>query len=93
MKAWEERYLPKSHLGLFFLVFGDGKETKENIAIFWFIWPLNHVYYDYFILLRHQAMLAPDYDEIVLGDKCENTDPSTFKQHLKFNFIPSKTRK
>ena len=38
-------------------------------------------------------MLAPDFDEIVLGDNCENTDPSTFKQHLKFNFIPSKTRK
>ena len=38
-------------------------------------------------------MLAPDFDEIVLGDNCENTDVSTFKQHLKFNFIPSKTRK
>ena len=38
-------------------------------------------------------MLAPDFDEIVLGDNCENTDDSTFEQHLKFNFIPSKTRK
>lgn len=55
--------------------------------------PLKHVYYDYFTLLRHQAMLALDFDEIVLGDNCENTDASTLKQHLKFNFIPSKTRK
>ena len=31
---------PKSHLGWFFLVFGEGKATKENISIFWFIWPL-----------------------------------------------------
>ena len=30
----------KSHLGWFFLVFGKGKARKENISIFWFIWPL-----------------------------------------------------
>ena len=40
IKAWEEKYLPKSHLRCFFLVFGEGKATKENISIFWFIWPL-----------------------------------------------------
>ena len=40
IKAWEEKSLPKSHLGWFFLVFGEGKATKENISIFWFIWPL-----------------------------------------------------
>ena len=37
IKAWEEKSLPKSHLGWFFLVFGEGKVTKENISIFWFI--------------------------------------------------------
>ena len=41
IKAWEEKSLPKSHLGWFFLVFGEGKATKENISIFWFIWPLS----------------------------------------------------
>ena len=40
IKAWEEKSLPTSHLGWFFLVFGEGKVTKENISIFWFIWPL-----------------------------------------------------
>ena len=40
IKAWEAKSLPKSHLGCFFLVFGEGKATKENISIFWFIWPL-----------------------------------------------------
>ena len=37
IKAWEEKSLPKSHLGWFFLVFGEGKVTKDNISIFWFI--------------------------------------------------------
>ena len=37
IKAWEEKCLTKSHLGWFFLVFGEGKVTKENISIFWFI--------------------------------------------------------
>ena len=37
IKTWEEKSLPKSHLGCFFLVFGEGKATKENISIFWFI--------------------------------------------------------
>ena len=37
IKAWEEKSLPKSHLGCFFLVFGEGKATKENMSIFWFI--------------------------------------------------------
>ena len=37
IKAWEEKSLPKSHLGWFFLVFDEGKATKENISIFWFI--------------------------------------------------------
>ena len=40
IKAWEEKSFPTSHLGWFFLVFGEGKVTKENISIFWFIWPL-----------------------------------------------------
>ena len=40
IKAWEEKSLPKSHLGWFFLVFDEGKAAKENISIFWFIWPL-----------------------------------------------------
>ena len=40
IKAWEEKSLPKFHLGWFFLVFGEGKATKENMSIFWFIWPL-----------------------------------------------------
>ena len=44
IKAWEEKSLPKSHLGWFFLVFGEGKATKENMSIFWFIWPLNWHY-------------------------------------------------
>ena len=43
-KAWEEKSLPKSHLGWFFLVFGKGKATKENMSIFWFIWPLNDLF-------------------------------------------------
>ena len=37
IKAWEEKCLPKSHLAWFFLVFGEGKVTKENMSIFWFI--------------------------------------------------------
>ena len=37
IKAWEEKSLPKSHLRWFFLVFGEGKATKENMSIFWFI--------------------------------------------------------
>ena len=37
IKAWEEKSLHKSHLGWFFLVFGEGKATKEKISIFWFI--------------------------------------------------------
>jgi len=37
IKAWEEKSLPKSHLGWFFLVFHEGKATKENMSIFWFI--------------------------------------------------------
>ena len=40
IKTWEEKSLPKSHLGWFSLVFGEGIATKENISIFWFIWPL-----------------------------------------------------
>ena len=34
MKAWEEESLPKSHLEWFFLVFGEGKATREKIAFF-----------------------------------------------------------
>ena len=41
IKAWDEKSSPKSHLGSFFLVFGEGKATKENVSIFWFIWPLS----------------------------------------------------
>ena len=35
-------------------------------------------------------MLPANNDEIVLSSACENTDFSTLKEHLKFNFIPSK---
>ena len=38
IKVWEEKPLPKSHLGWFFLVFGECKATKENMSVFWFIW-------------------------------------------------------
>ena len=31
LKAWKETPLLKSHLGWFFLVFDEGKATKENI--------------------------------------------------------------
>ena len=34
IKAWEEKYLPKSHLGWFFLVFGEGKATKKICQFF-----------------------------------------------------------
>ena len=44
IKAWEEKSLPKSHLGWFFLVCGKGKATKDNMSIFWFIWPLKGSY-------------------------------------------------
>ena len=37
IKTWEEKSLPKSHLGWFLLVFREGKATKENMSIFWFI--------------------------------------------------------
>ena len=37
IKAWEEKSLPQSHLGWFFLVFGEVNATKENMSIFWFI--------------------------------------------------------
>ena len=37
IKAWEEKSLPKSHLGWFFLVFDEGKVTKEKMSFFWFI--------------------------------------------------------
>lgn len=37
-----------------------------------------------------QVMLPANNDEIVLSDKCENSDTSVIKEHLKFNFIPSK---
>ncbi|CAH3028156.1 unnamed protein product [Porites evermanni] len=35
------------------------------------------------------VMLPANNDEIVLSSACENTDFSTFKEHLKFNFIPT----
>ena len=34
IKAWEEKSLPKSHLGWFFLVFGEGKATKKKCHFF-----------------------------------------------------------
>ena len=37
IKTWEEKSLPKSHLGWFLLVFHEGKATKENMSIFWVI--------------------------------------------------------
>ena len=43
IKAWKEKSLHKSHLGWFFLVFGEVKATKENMSIFWFIWPLKNI--------------------------------------------------
>ena len=39
IKALEEKCLPISHLGWSFLVSSEGKATKENISIFWFISP------------------------------------------------------
>ena len=36
IKAWEEKSLPKPHLGWFFSLFGEGKVTKENISILTF---------------------------------------------------------
>ena len=44
IKAWEELSLSKSHLGWFFLAFGEGKAIKGNMSIFWFIWPLKKGY-------------------------------------------------
>ena len=37
-----------------------------------------------------QAMLPANGEKIVLNSKCENSDFSAIKEHLKFNFIPSK---
>ena len=34
IKVWDEKSLPNSHLGWLFLVFGEGKATKENLSIF-----------------------------------------------------------
>ena len=34
IKAWEEKSLPRFHLGWFFLVFDEGKAAKENIQFF-----------------------------------------------------------
>ena len=59
IKAWEEKSLPKSDLGWFFLVAGEGKATKENMSIFWFIWPLRRLwtflfneYFHWFFFLK-----------------------------------------
>ena len=37
IKAWEKKSLPKSHLGWFILVFGEGKTTEEKQSNFSFI--------------------------------------------------------
>ena len=37
-----------------------------------------------------QGMLPANDEEIVLSSTCENSDFSAIKEHLKFNFIPSK---
>ena len=37
INAWEEKSLPESYLGWFYIVFGEEKATKENMSIFWFI--------------------------------------------------------
>ena len=34
IKAWEEKSLPKSHLGWFFLVFDEGKAAKKRFQFF-----------------------------------------------------------
>ena len=34
IKAWEEKSLPKSHLGWFFLVFDEGKAAKKIFQFF-----------------------------------------------------------
>ena len=34
LKAWEEKSLPKSHLGWFYLVFSEGRATKGKNSIF-----------------------------------------------------------
>ena len=33
IKAWEEKFLPKSHLGWFFLVFGEGKTVHLTFKV------------------------------------------------------------
>ena len=66
IKAWEEKSLPKSHLGWFFLVFGEGKATKKNMSISWFIWPLNCLLYaDDLLLISTSAEVLTDYQNIV----------------------------
>ena len=40
IKGLGRKSFPKSHLGWFFLVFGEGKAAKEDMSIFWFISPL-----------------------------------------------------
>ena len=58
IKAWEEKSLPKSHLGWFFLVFGEGEATKENMSIFWFIWPLRNLYKSISLETSHDISLC-----------------------------------
>ena len=53
IKAWKEKCLPKSHLGWFFLVFGEGKAIKETMSMFWFIWPLKGLFNASFTLKNY----------------------------------------
>ena len=57
IRAWEEKSLPESYLGCFYIVFGEGKATKENMSIFWFIWPL--------ISKRQSAFIGHGKDSLV----------------------------
>ena len=73
IKAWEEKSLPKSHLRWFFLVVGEGKATKENISIVWFIWPLNPLYFSNPLTTSSSAMgLSSTTINYTAGNKTDN---------------------
>ncbi|XP_020601762.1 uncharacterized protein LOC110040832 [Orbicella faveolata] len=50
---------------------------------------LQHIASKKCVNTKSGVMLPANNDEIVLSDKCENSDTSVIKEHLKFNFIPT----
>ena len=58
-KPWGGKSVPKSPLGWFFLVFGEGKATKENSSIFWIIWLL---IFSWFRLRSIQGVVTNYFD-------------------------------